>query len=256
MVRLVFRPYTQVRRSICTSESLRTSTRVSSGFVLLRNSSPSFGSQRIRSVSAPSQATETGPCCMQGRKAQALACQPSDRAFTFITPMGFQHPMTRAYVKLLGPCFKTGRRDDQLLHREQTREHAPNHRFTTKHRMRYPCSDTKTEHNVRRPYPTTSRANSRHHDKVPPKGRPLVRGSSSCSTSLSANTHKCTSTHHRSYHPALLTTEQQVTTSPRLNAGEFASSIRFHPTGFTSSLTLSSKCFSTFPHGTCSLSVS
>ena len=38
MVRLVFRPYTQVWRSICTSESLRTSTRVSSGFVLLRHS--------------------------------------------------------------------------------------------------------------------------------------------------------------------------------------------------------------------------
>ncbi|XP_003366551.1 conserved hypothetical protein [Trichinella spiralis] len=31
MVRLVFRPYTQVRRVICTSTPLRTSTRVSSG---------------------------------------------------------------------------------------------------------------------------------------------------------------------------------------------------------------------------------
>ena len=31
MVRLVFRPYTQLRRSICTSESLRSSTRVSPG---------------------------------------------------------------------------------------------------------------------------------------------------------------------------------------------------------------------------------
>ena len=45
MVRLVFRPYTQLRRSICTSEPLRTSTRVSPGFVLARHSSPSFGSQ-------------------------------------------------------------------------------------------------------------------------------------------------------------------------------------------------------------------
>src|SRR6476646_6822717 len=45
MVRLVFRPYTQVRRSICTSESLRASTRVSPGFALLKHSSPSFGSQ-------------------------------------------------------------------------------------------------------------------------------------------------------------------------------------------------------------------
>ena len=52
MVRLVFRPYTQVRRSICTSESLRTSTRVSSGFILLKHSSPSFGSQRVGSIAA------------------------------------------------------------------------------------------------------------------------------------------------------------------------------------------------------------
>jgi hypothetical protein len=36
----------------------------------------------------------------------------------------------------------------------------------------------------------------------------------------------------------------------------YAGSIRFHLTGFTSYLTLSSKCFATFPHGTCSLSVS
>ncbi|TNN12668.1 hypothetical protein EWB00_003583 [Schistosoma japonicum] len=53
MVRLVFRPYTHVIRSICTSESLRSSTRVSSGFNLRKHSSPSFGSQRVRSCSAP-----------------------------------------------------------------------------------------------------------------------------------------------------------------------------------------------------------
>ena len=51
MVRLVFRPYTQVRRSICTLESLRTSTRVSPGFALLKHSSPSFGSQHVCSHS-------------------------------------------------------------------------------------------------------------------------------------------------------------------------------------------------------------
>jgi len=45
MVRWVFRPYTQVRRSICTSEPLRASTSVSPGFALPRHSSPSFGSQ-------------------------------------------------------------------------------------------------------------------------------------------------------------------------------------------------------------------
>ena len=51
MVRLVFRPYTQVRRSICTLESLRPSTRVSPGFGLLRHSSPSFGSHHKCSYS-------------------------------------------------------------------------------------------------------------------------------------------------------------------------------------------------------------
>lgn len=54
MVRWVFRPYTQVWRTICTSVTLRASTRVSPGFTLLRNSSPSFGSQRICSDSVPS----------------------------------------------------------------------------------------------------------------------------------------------------------------------------------------------------------
>ena len=35
-----------------------------------------------------------------------LSCQA---AFTFIAPLGFGHPKTCAHVRLLGPCFKTGR---------------------------------------------------------------------------------------------------------------------------------------------------
>ena len=31
------------------------------------------------------------------------------KAFTFIVPAGFNHPKTRTHVRLLGPCFKTGR---------------------------------------------------------------------------------------------------------------------------------------------------
>jgi len=55
MVRLVFRPYTQIRREICTLPSLRASTRVSPGFTLFRHRSPSFGSQQICSYSNLSQ---------------------------------------------------------------------------------------------------------------------------------------------------------------------------------------------------------
>ena len=58
MVRLVFRPYTQIRRTICTSVSLRASTRVSPGFALFRHRSPSFGSQQICSYSNHSQVTD------------------------------------------------------------------------------------------------------------------------------------------------------------------------------------------------------
>ena len=63
MVRLVFRPYTQVRRTICTSVSLRASTRVSSGFAPLRHSSPSFGSRQVCSHSNPSQKIRVGRRC-------------------------------------------------------------------------------------------------------------------------------------------------------------------------------------------------
>ena len=99
MVRLVFRPYTQVLRSICTSETLRASTRVSSGFALLRNSSPSFGSQHTRSTARPSENIRLGRrCSPQGRSQLSLSL----RARVF-------HPNTREHVTLLGPCFKTGR---------------------------------------------------------------------------------------------------------------------------------------------------
>src|ERR1700738_1637731 len=100
MVRLVFRPYTQIRRSICTSESLRASTRVSSGFTLFRHSSPSFGSQHTCSTADPSSKT-------RGPGVDAL----HDRGlnFHFHYALEFANPNTRRHVRLLGPCFKTGR---------------------------------------------------------------------------------------------------------------------------------------------------
>ena len=49
---------------------------------------------------------------------------------------------------------------------------------------------------------------------------------------------------------------EQAARSQQLNTGLFIGSTRFHPSGFTSSWTLSSKFFATFPHGTCLLSVS
>ena len=99
MVRLVFRPYAQVRRTICTSVSLRASTRVSSGFTLFRHSSPSFGSQHTCSTAAPSQKVWAGRRCSPRQRSQ-LSLSLRARVF---------HPNTRRHVRLLGPCFKTGR---------------------------------------------------------------------------------------------------------------------------------------------------
>ena len=117
MVRLVFRPYTQLRRSICTSESLRTSTRVSSGFILARHSSPSFGSQHVCSRYSPPAMGHASPEPAP-RRDRPSACV--ELAFTLIAPLGLVRPMTRTHVGLLGPCFKTGRVDHRPTRRRRT----------------------------------------------------------------------------------------------------------------------------------------
>src|SRR5574343_343901 len=112
MVRLVFRPYTQLRRSICTSESLRSSTRVSPGFNLARHSSPSFGSQRVCSCcSARSKVDAKRRGC--ARKGSPLGHRVP---FAFTAPLGLVCPMARTHVRLLGPCFKTGQRGHRPTH--------------------------------------------------------------------------------------------------------------------------------------------
>src|SRR4029434_3663815 len=103
MVRLVFRPYTQVGRPICTSGPLRASTRVSSGFALPRHSSPSFGSYRARSCStSPTErARRAGGAPRAGARGSHLGTACAGPHLHCAVP--------RACVRLLGPCFKTGR---------------------------------------------------------------------------------------------------------------------------------------------------
>ena len=85
-----------MRRTICTSVSLRASTRVSPGFTLLRYSSPSFGSQQVCSHSNLSPKIEVG--CFYKRKLKLSLS---------LRTCPFKHVL--AYVcGLLGPCFKTG----------------------------------------------------------------------------------------------------------------------------------------------------
>jgi hypothetical protein len=119
MVRLVFRPYTRVWRSICTSESLRASTRVSPGFALLRHSSPSFGSQHLCSNSNLSPEDHDRPMVQLFKASHHLLSLRS----------GVYNSPTRIHVRLLGPCFKTGRIKPFRQHHDATEPKPDLHSF-------------------------------------------------------------------------------------------------------------------------------
>ena len=110
MVRLVFRPYTQVRKAICTSAHLRASTRVSSGFALLRHSSPSFGSQQVCSHSNLSQKITVGRWCALLRGVPPVS---------LLAHQWVCRPPACIHVRLLGPCFKTGRMKSSIRQRPE-----------------------------------------------------------------------------------------------------------------------------------------
>ena len=105
MVRLVFRPYTQVRRSICTLESLRTSTRVSPGFALLRHSSPSFGSQHVCSHSNLSPGGSWS--------VDSAACASYLRRRIFLHVNSALGVLPRALAHMLDSLVRVSRRDDK-----------------------------------------------------------------------------------------------------------------------------------------------
>ena len=199
MVRLVFRPYTQIWRSICTSEPLRASTRVSSGFTLFRHSSPSFGSQQLCSYSNPSEDIWIGRwCALEGSHLRSL----SFRVWVW-------HPNTRIDVRLLGPCFKTGRLQPLRQHPSRSAVLGPGWPHCTE------------------------------GYKTPPKGSYIPKA------------------FIRPPKPMLAWSQSECTAensgwSPTGRSG----CKRFPFNNFTYCLTLFPKCFSSFDHSTCALSVS
>ncbi len=65
-------------------------------------------------------------------------------AFTFITPASFLHSRTRAHVRLLGPCFKTGRMRpcDRQRPGLVVRDHRPGDRQQSQRTARSPPQST------------------------------------------------------------------------------------------------------------------
>ena len=103
-------PYTQVKRTICTSVPTRTSTRVSPGFVLLRHSSPSFGSQQICSYSNLSQAKDRSMVPPPYTRRIPTSATPISRLH-FHCALGFSNTQILAYM--LDSLVRVTRRVDE-----------------------------------------------------------------------------------------------------------------------------------------------
>jgi hypothetical protein len=134
-------------------------------------------------------------------------------SISFLAPYGFTRPLTRTHVRLLGPCFKTGRMGNPQADAWSTQmpKHADGARCQPQSRRR------------RLHGHTTARALAAAPIRIGP--RPESIGGPA---------------HHRS------TSDRVALPAP----------IRFPPDNFKHSLTLFSKSFSSFPRGTCLLSVS
>jgi len=97
-------------RTICTSVALRPSTRVSSGFTLCTHSSLSFRSQQMSSYSNLSKKYPD--------RSMVPFLFPKEKRISHLSQTNWPslslrimvcHHNTRTHVRLLGPCFKTGR---------------------------------------------------------------------------------------------------------------------------------------------------
>ncbi|KAM1088073.1 hypothetical protein ACFX2B_013404 [Malus domestica] len=133
---------------------------------------------------------------------------------SFLAPYGFDRPLTRTHVRLLGPCFKTGRMGSSQADAgsAQLPKHAGAARAARHDRVDGVSSGV-----------STARALAAAAIRVGPRPEPI--GGPACDRSTS-------------------------------DRGASPAPIRFPPDNFKHSLTLFSKSFSSFPRGTCLLSVS
>ena len=211
MVRLVFRPYTQISRSICTSEPLRASTRVSPGFTLFRHSSPSFGSQHVCSNS------NLSPKIMIGRWCPLWKVPTSIRR----TNIHFHY----------APEFDT-----------QTLAHMLDSLVRVSRRAGY----NHFVHIVILQFPKDAKRN------ITPQSLKVW-------TWKAFNSGESTFLSTRLYFSKLIWTRKKAQTQiiDQCQMPYHDTSCNLFPfSDFRYSFTLFSKCFASFPHGTCSLSVS
>ena len=133
---------------------------------------------------------------------------------SFLAPYGFARPLTRTHVRLLGPCFKTGRMGSSQA--DAGSAQVPRHAVTARAASHDRGEGVSTSVTTARALASVPIRTGPHPESI---GGPA---------------------HHRS------TSDRGASPAP----------IRFPPDNFKHSLTLFSKSFSSFPRGTCSLSVS
>ena len=138
---------------------------------------------------------------------------------SFLAPQWVCRPPARIHVRLLGPCFKTGRMKSPI--RQRPERAVPPGRTPDGARF-------------------VPRPPQRHRRGATPRSCPAAAAHADQRPALSGG-------------PAPLWMKGGRSTS---NRGAPAASIRFPPSNFKHCLTLFSKSFSSFPRGTCSLSVS
>ena len=167
-----------------------------------------------------------------------VAPRPSSckQLFAFTAPTGLVNPMTRIHVRLLGPCFKTGR----SLRRPT--------RWRTADRNRRVACCTSRPRRLSDPEPG-------HRELTPRRElhpRPLVR-SQQFPPSIPVKIH---SRAERTSRRRSLLIRRQEPTRPKAGfTGKTSRKAAFTAIQFHVLLTLSSKFFSNFHHCTCFLSV-
>jgi hypothetical protein len=113
-------------------------------------------------------------------------------AFHFHCAFGFPSPLTRVHLKLLGPCFKTGRMGDQP-DTERAAEHtiSPNNNTNQQHMCCQLASSPKPTARVRPPHqqPTSTAVSEL---RFPSEEGPLRTNPTAKSTSSAHSVRKCT----------------------------------------------------------------
>ena len=161
----------------------------------------------------------------------------------------FHHPQTRICVRLLGPCFKTGRRE-QFSHRLTCQEGD-----SFPHTLMHSCTIAQgaSQHNLTRHLRSESEYCKEHS---------ISRSRATMSQELSPPSNRWWHTRQEASHasgsePAAAFALVQRGIS--IAHDNLTMHNLFHPLSFQrvqALLTLFSKSFSSFPHGTCLLSVS